>query len=685
MKRFRHLMPFLGILLIIPLALPVLGLGAVLAPVPVQVQLSGPASSQVAAQSGDPQRIQFPPGGTSATVQGSVAPNATDQYVLQASAGQTLTVQVTTTIGQIVVTITGADGTLLVTDYVGNSTFSGVVPTTQDYTISVQASGQTTAQYALGISIPAASTTPSAGALRIQFASGATSASVQGNLPANGSQQYLVRVAAGQLMQVDVTPQQNMQMSVKGVDGTVLKSGSGVAFFRGDVPSSQDYVITLTGGNAATNYTLTVTIPVRISFAAGATSATVPGNLAANTTGNYVVKAQAGQTMTIDTTTTQGQIVVIVYGADGAVLQSDHAGAAGFSGTLPTTQDYLIDIRSVGQAAALFSMTVTIPPLSSGGTPPSGAQRIQFAAGATSAVVQGSLPISSIAHYVIRAEAGQTMTIQTSTTQGQVIVIVYGADGNVLQSDHATSPTFSGSLPTTQDYFIDVESGPNSAAQYSMTVTIPPSGSGTKPSPGARRILFASGATSATEQGTLPAGGSQQYYVKVNAGQILIVDVGSGQSVQMSVRGVNGTVLQSKSANDFFRGVVPTSQDYIVTLTGGNAAIPYSIRVTVPERISFAAGATSATVKGDLPPNTIGHYVLGASAGQTMTIKTMTTQGQIVLVVYGADGTVLISDHAGATSFTGTLPSSQDYFIEVVSVGQAAASFSMTINIPPSY
>jgi hypothetical protein len=571
MRRIRDLVPFFSILLILPLVLPALGLAGASAPVPVQIQLLGATTSPAAAP-GDPQQIQFAPGSTSATVHGSVAPNASNDYVLQASAGQTLTVQITTSQGQVVVTITGADGKLLVTDYVGNSTFSGVLPTSQDYTISVQSAGQSMAEYTLGISIPAASSgpTPPAGAMRIQFAAGATSATVQGNLPANGSQQYVIHAAAGQLVQVEVTPQQNVQMSVQGLDGTVLKGSGGVAFFRGDVPTTQDYVITLTGGSTAMAYSLTVTIPVRISFAAGATSATVQGNLPPQGLGHYVVKAQAGQTMTIQTSTTQGQIVVIVYGADGTVLQSDHAGASGFSGTLPSTQDYLIDIRSVGQVAAVFSMTVTIPP----------------------------------------------------------------------------------------------------------------AGSGSPPATGAKRILFAPGATSATEQGSLPANGSQQYYVRVRAGQVLIIAVDSQQDVQMSVRGANGTVLKGLGGPAVFRGVVPTSQDYIVTLTAGDETSSYSMTVTVPERISFGPEATSATVQGDLPSNGIGHYVVRAAAGQTMTIKTTATEGQVILVVYGADGTVLQSDHAGASSFSGTLPTTQDYLIEVVAVGQAGADFSMAVTIP---
>ncbi|HZE14508.1 MAG TPA: hypothetical protein VE197_01695, partial [Mycobacterium sp.] len=179
------------------------------------------------------------------------------------------------------------------------------------------------------------------------------------------------------------------------------------------------------------------------------------------------------------------------------------------------------------------------------------------------------------------------------------------------------------------------------------------------------------------------ANGSQQYTIHVAAGQIMSIDLQSTAQLETSVRGENGTVLLPTGNNGFFRSVVPTSQDYIITLTGRPQATAYSMTVTVPVRISFASGVTSATVQGNLAPNAIGHYVLGGSAGQTMTIQTSTTNGQIVLLVYGADRTALIPGHSRAKSFTGTLPSTQDYFIDLESVGSAAASFSMTVTIQP--
>jgi hypothetical protein len=105
---------------------------------------------------------------------------------------------------------------------------------------------------------------------------------------------------------------------------------------------------------------------------------------------------------------------------------------------------------------------------------PSGVERIAFAPGATSATVTGQLDASGSHQYVLQVQAGQTMNINMTFTNGMAILAVWGADGNVLLSDHAESSTFQGIMPTTQDYNILLKGRPDGDTSYAMTVTIPP-------------------------------------------------------------------------------------------------------------------------------------------------------------------------------------------------------------------
>ncbi len=111
---------------------------------------------------------------------------------------------------------------------------------------------------------------------------------------------------------------------------------------------------------------------------------------------------------------------------------------------------------------------------------------------------------------------------------------------------------------------------------------------------------------------------------------------------------------------------------------------------TEPARIEFAPGAISAQVMDNLAAGGLHQYVLNAAAGQEMTVNLITGSGgnpapeRAMLIIWGLDGTVLISDHAGATRWVGVLPLTQDYFIDVQSVTQEVVDYALEVIIPPA-
>jgi hypothetical protein len=209
----------------------------------------------------------------------------------------------------------------------------------------------------------------------------------------------------------------------------------------------------------------------RITFQPGAVSATVQGQVAANSIDKWVLRAQAGQTLSAQLAFAAGQAILVVWGVDGTVLQSDHVEASIFNGMLPSTQDYFIDVKGTPNGLTSYSLTITIPPVS---TPSPGTRRINFRPGSESDTVQGHLTRNGTDRWVLRAQAGQTMSAQIAFSFGRATLVVWGADGTVLQSDHVEASVFSGLLPATQDYFIDVKGNPDGPTDYSLIITIPP-------------------------------------------------------------------------------------------------------------------------------------------------------------------------------------------------------------------
>ena len=102
-----------------------------------------------------------------------------------------------------------------------------------------------------------------------------------------------------------------------------------------------------------------------------------------------------------------------------------------------------------------YTMTVSIPAISTG------AERIEFAPGSTSTMVTGQLNAHDSDQYVLHALGGQTINIDLTFSEGSAILVVWGADGDILLSDHAEVSTFQGVLSTTQDYFILLKGRPD--------------------------------------------------------------------------------------------------------------------------------------------------------------------------------------------------------------------------------
>ncbi len=126
-----------------------------------------------------------------------------------------------------------------------------------------------------------------------------------------------------------------------------------------------------------------------------------------------------------------------------------------------------------------------------------------------------------------------------------------------------------------------------------------------------------------------------------------------------------------------------------VNCVQSTAAVPTPETKPQPIRIQFEPGATSAKVEGKLAPREIKHYVLRAMAGQEMTVNLSATSESgspegAILAIWGADGTVLISDHAEATTWKGPLPATQDYYIAVICVLQEGVNYTLEVVIPPA-
>jgi hypothetical protein len=194
-------------------------------------------------------RISFPAGGTAADAQGSVSSGDKTTYLVGASAGQFMIVSLSSANHALYLNIQAPDGSVLVSSASQMVFWQGNLPQDGDYAISVvSTSGSGT--FDLSITIP----------VRVQFAEGAISATLDGELTAKGINTYMLYALANQTMTVTITaPDNDIYLTIYGLqDGTpYVRSALGQTHFSFKLPRTQDYVIEAVSTDVSSqNYTI---------------------------------------------------------------------------------------------------------------------------------------------------------------------------------------------------------------------------------------------------------------------------------------------------------------------------------------------------------------------------------------------------------------------------------------------
>lgn len=208
----------------------------------------------------------------------------------------------------------------------------------------------------------------------------------------------------------------------------------------------------------------------RINFAPGTISATVNGTVTDPIHRKYLVRAQAGQTLKVVLTSVQPTTSFSVVGVSGGqTLKGLGDGGNSWSGVLPQTQDYLIEIVTLEYSSTAYTLYVEVPPATSPVVTP---QRINFAPGAISATVSGSTSAIAPARYVLRANGGQQMNVTLAADNTSAYITVIGPSSGNVAAAGGIIQNWAGMLPTTGDYIIEVLNPGTGLANFNLTVTI---------------------------------------------------------------------------------------------------------------------------------------------------------------------------------------------------------------------
>ena len=209
------------------------------------------------------QRVQFMPGTYSTTLMDTLAAYDLHRYLLRASAGQKMLVQLNGLEKDAYLMVQGADNGIIYPDLSPHPRLVEIMlPTTQDYLIQVMSLAETT-PYALDVAI--ISTTVDPEPIRIAFGPGENSASLAGHVSPFLPIRYLVGAAAEQIMHVALSPE------LEGVNFSLVGAKDGQPYKRlvnsdtvwsGKLPTTQDYILSVAvpADLIGSNYVLDVAI-----------------------------------------------------------------------------------------------------------------------------------------------------------------------------------------------------------------------------------------------------------------------------------------------------------------------------------------------------------------------------------------------------------------------------------------
>lgn len=237
------------------------------------------------------------------------------------------------------------------------------------------------------------------------------------------------------------------------------------------------------------------------------------------------------------------------------------------------------------------------------------------------------------------------------------------------------------------------------ASTQAPSATIPNSAEASAESPSASPapdevIVFKPGGTSAYRERVIAPGEIHTYTLQAAAGQTLLAGVSSqGQEVYLEITGLKSgeVLLHANERRADWRGILPETQPYQITLSTEAQEAYYFLCVEVPADILFGTEQEMVQVEGYLEihsewyPNlmTRVRYLVHAAPGREITSIQLSSPeiDRLSLGIIGqADGQPYKRYEVSGVEFNGWLPLEQGYFVDVYSIG-VSTGFVLEISV----
>ena len=198
---------------------------------------------------------------------------------------------------------------------------------------------------------------------------------------------------------------------------------------------------------------------------------------------------------------------------------------------------------------------------------------------------------------------------------------------------------------------------------------------------GMPRIRFARGTSSGILNDSLTQGAEKAYLLGAEKGQVMLAHAiawndpehpGAVGETTVRVKSADGEELKAPGGEgSLWSGRLPATGDYIVTVRATSGPTPYTLAVQIPRRFDLSPADPTAALSGEAPSRAPVDYLIAAEQGQVLEAEVRGGDPGTQLRIYGLDdGVQLAGISERRRSFSGPVPSTQDYIVSVVPAGE---------------
>jgi hypothetical protein len=412
---------------------------------------------------------------------------------------------------------------------------------------------------------------------------------------------------------------------------------------------------------------------------AGTTAGVIQGTVLPGQVLQYTLNAGQGQPLTLIMESPSNDVTLGVFDQSSIALLDPARKLRAWQMALPTAGQYTIQIVG-GASTESFTLTIKLP------------LPVFFASGATSATLNSTTVNGYLFSYALNCAGGQTMTASLNQPPSIATIDIYGLDTGTLLEAASNVSSWTGVLPQTQNYVVEVIPTGNQVVNFGLTLSCtgtpgnvyyPPVNNGNGSSAGGS-IGFAPNTTAAVMQGTISPGQRIAYTIQATQYQAMTIKVEStNKDVTLEVYDPSGSLAFDPS-NLYANWQMTLYQTglYTIKLVGGAYTEAYTLTTKVAKLFSFPYGTKTITMYGTNHGGLIQSYVIKLSAGVHLTVSLDVPSSKAYLDVFGVQTGALLNFTEHANSWSGTVPTTQEYVIEVIPAGGYLTSYGLTVSTP---